>query len=396
MSKYLLTICTFLIISTISVGQISYKDSLILLPSGSFTMGQQGVITPEHQVELTNDIMMGKYNITTKDYCEMLNYALEQGLLSGDYVNNISVTNLYGDQQVLVDLEDPPAFDCEISYQGEEFVVDFGKENRPMIEVSWYGAAFYCNMRSKQENLTELYDLDDWSCQVYGEDGYRLPTEAEWEYAARFNDNRTYPWGDELPDGTKRNTTGIATVDVGIYSPFGDSELGFCDMCGCVWNWINDYYASDYYSNSPPSDPEGPTSGNQKIIRGGSFFEINESLWLKSAFRVYNTPLESTFSCSFRIVRTVNTVGVNTAIDNNKFQIIISPNPNNGIFTLNIPNKTTSISYVSIINSNGKQILNDKDYYHGKTYNISHLQSGIYIAEVGYREGSIFRKIIVK
>ncbi len=359
-------------------------------------MGQEGASTPEHEVELTHDIMMSKYNITTKDYCDMLNYALEQGLLAGDYVNNISIVNLQGDQQELVDLDDPPAFDCEISYQGNEFVVEAGKEKRPMIEVSWYGAAFYCNMRSKQEGLTELYDLSDWSCQVYGQDGYRLPTEAEWEYAARYNDDRTYPWGEELPDETKRNTTGIATVDVGIYSPFGDSGLGFCDMCGCVWNWINDFYAYDYYGNSPPTDPEGPASGSQKIIRGGSFFEVNESFWLKSAFRIYNHPYESTFSCSFRVVRTANTVNTNTLLENENLQIDIYPNPSNGILKLSIPNNNLELIGLLITDAYGKQIIKDSHCFHGKTYDLSHLKSGVYIMEVFHSKGSVIKKIIKK
>ena len=394
MKKSILILSLTLFISIISVAQISYKDSLILLPSGSFIMGQEGVIEPEHEIELTHDIMMSKYNITTKDYCEMLNYALSLGLLAGDYANNISVVNLEGEQHELVDLDDPPAFDCEISFQNGEFVVETGKEKRPMIEVSWYGAAFYCNMRSKQEGLTELYNLSDWSCAVYGEDGYRLPTEAEWEYAARYNDNRTYPWGDELPDETKRNTTGIATVDVGIYSPFGDSELGFCDMCGCVWNWINDYYANDYYSNSPPVDPEGPASGNQKIIRGGSFFEINESLWLKSAFRVYNNPFESTFSCSFRVVRTSNIVNVNTMLDAS--QINVYPNPTCGLLSVSNPTNGDSFFCVKIVDAYGNQVFKDDFCFHGKKYDFSYLHSGIYLLEISHSKGNVIKKIIKK
>ena len=154
-----------------------------------------------------------------------------------------------------------------------------GFDDHPVIVVSWYGATAYCQ----------------WG-------GGALPTEAQWEYAARGTDERIYPWDNEQPNRSLLNYNSIVggTTAVGSYSPQGDSWVDAQDMAGNVWEWVTDWYDADYYDVSPTANPTGPNTGVSKVLRGGGWngFPVH----VRSAYRSDVTPDFSVSRVGFRCV----------------------------------------------------------------------------------------------
>jgi iron(II)-dependent oxidoreductase len=197
------------------------RDSLLLVPAGRFTMGTDSGEADERPVHAVwlDSFFIDLYPVTNAQYARFL-----------------AETN-----------HDAPAYWRDVKCN---------HPNQPVVGVRWSDATAYCAWRSKKEGGI-----------------FRLPTEAEWEKAARGDDKRKYPWGNQAPD-KKRAITEITEKmpPVGICE-LGKSPYGVSDMVGTVWNWCMDWYDREYYTASPDSSPPGPATATKKgrVVRGGNW-----------------------------------------------------------------------------------------------------------------------------
>ncbi len=242
------------------------QPSMVAIPAGT----NSGTDPDSGAYSLTVDALsMNKYEVTNQEMMEVLQWAYDNSKLT---VSTSSVQNALGDTQPLLDLG---SSHCRITWSGSAFGVKSEKGvGFPCVEVTWYGAAAYCNYLSEKEGKTPCYNLSDWSCNV-SENGYRLPTGEEWEYAARGGlSSKRFPWGDSAlhSDANYYGYTGYSYDSSSGYHSTYDAEwpqtspcgaflpngYGLCDMAGNVWEWCND------------------SNGSGRMVRGGS--------WRDSAF----------------------------------------------------------------------------------------------------------------
>ena len=309
------------------------SDALVMITAGSFDMGDyfsEGGTEerPVHTVYM-DGCMIGRYEVTNQQYCEYLNNAKSQGQIE---VRTDNLVYAVGGSKAFCDTTASSSY-SRISFTGSAFTVTTGKESHPMVMVSWWGAIAYANWRSSQEGWEACYNLSTGALDP-AKHGFRLPTEAEWERAARGGQvHKRYPWGDTIattqanygPSGDPYESGAYPwTTPVGFYDGLlhqkadfgwpgsatsyqttsGVNGYGLHDMAGNVWEWCNDWYSDSYYSSSPGFNPMGPTSGSYRVLRGG-FWDCGTS-GLRVAYRDYCSPSGRTSSVGFRLALDFN------------------------------------------------------------------------------------------
>jgi formylglycine-generating enzyme required for sulfatase activity len=158
----------------------------------------------------------------------------------------------------------------------------------PVEQIRWRDAAAFCNARSRAEGRQPAYDPKTWACDFTAE-GYRLPTEAEYEYALRAGTTTLYYFGDSPADLHRyawfKENSPRGPHPVGTLRP---NAWGLYDMIGNVWEWCNDFYGEQYYRESPAQDPHGPAGGENRVARGGCWNSKPDHC--RSAYRWFETP----------------------------------------------------------------------------------------------------------
>jgi len=251
-------------------------EGFVRVEGGTFLMGSaisgDNDGRPMHTVTVKS-FSMGKYEVTQKEWFEVMGTAIRQQQAAA------GGSELYGEG-----------------------------DNYPMYYVSWFDAVEYCNRRSVKEGLTPAYRGSgnsitcDWNAN-----GYRLPTEAEWEYAAQGGnrdalvcfDALVYIYSGSDSAGTVAwysDNSGGSTQPVGGKRP---NSLGLYDMSGNVREWCWDWYGS--YSSGAQTDPRGASSGSDRVSRGGHWFNSAEGI--RSALRDSDNPSYRSLSLGFRLVR---------------------------------------------------------------------------------------------
>ncbi|MCK4311272.1 MAG: SUMF1/EgtB/PvdO family nonheme iron enzyme [Candidatus Cloacimonetes bacterium] len=234
-------------------------ENMIFVKGGTFQMGSNEYDDekPIHSVTLS-DFYIGKYEVTQKEWKAIMG-------------NNPS------------------------NWKGDDL---------PVEKVSWYNVVEFCNKKSEAEGLTPCYTGSGKNTKCnFSANGYRLPTEAEWEYAARGgNKSKDYKFSGSNNIGDVAwyyKNSNSKTHKVGTKQP---NELGIYDMSGNVWEWCNDWYSKNYYKNSSKNNPQGPTSGKYLVLRGGGW--INSAGYCRSSDRYNVSPDGCTGNGGFRIART--------------------------------------------------------------------------------------------
>ncbi len=264
----------------------------VLVPAGPFLMGDNHAEgdpdeVPVHEVRL-DSFYMARDKVTNADYARFMS---DGGYESSEYWEAGGFRE-YGQA---------PRHWTREEYHGGGTQ---GGNDFPVVGVSWFEASAYCSWVSRETGAT-----------------YRLPTEAEWEKAARGTDQRRFPWGEEI-DGSYANyefsgdpyEPGLTPVGFydgeqhdGFQTSLNVSPYGVREMTGNVWEWCADWYDGDFYHVSPTSNPTGPESGSSRILRGGGW--VDSHYYHRAANRNSSFPENRNPIQGFRCVREVGSGG---------------------------------------------------------------------------------------
>jgi formylglycine-generating enzyme required for sulfatase activity len=427
------------------------------IPGGEFSMGDHfGFVDPQHPSDelplhnvLVDSFYMAKTETTNQQFLAFLNSYLISGLI---HVTNNKVY-LNSDTNTLC-LTNQYASYYSIGYNGNEFYLADYRANHPMVGIMWCGAAVFCNWLSAQNGLDVCYNLTTWNCD-FTKTGYRLPTEAEWEYAGRgghTNPYYNYAWGDDQ-DITKANWPGSGdpyelgtlplTTPVGFYdgglkqktdynwpgtatsyqTNSGVNSYGLFDIAGNVWEFINDWYGQNYYSLSPYDNPTGPTTGfimpdgkPYRGMRGGNWYNgytttsINDghsriSNRNPSYYRGPQDPNHPYYHIGFRVARKyiANTSSINNpnAISQQNTLLCANyPNPFNSTTVIQFElNKNENVK-IEIYNSIGTlltTLVNEKlnQGQHKYQWDSKGLPSGLYLYKIQTENQCVTNQMIL-
>ena len=246
---------------------VDFERNLIRILAGQFERGSKTEKNsqPVRQIRL-DEYLIGKYPVTNQEYREFIK--------AGGYQNRKLWSKAGWQWRKGADINEPLYWHHR-KWNGPNF---------PVVGVSWYEAEAYCNwLHSKTDKE------------------YRLPTEAEWEKAARGTEGFVYPWGDEWHSeycNSVESQLGRSSP-VGIFLS-GKSPYGCLDLAGNVWEWCIDWYDEDYYRQNPIQNPLGPVSGEFRVLRGGSW--VSQAEYLRSSCRNRGNPDSRRNDFGFRVV----------------------------------------------------------------------------------------------
>ena len=258
--------------------RLATPPDLARIPAGDFLMGTadgEEDERPVHRVYVS-EFFIGRFPVTQEEYARFVRAAG----YPAPAIRGLPLIASGGRDGLFKELASP--------YVWQDTQPPTGRGSHPVVLVRYDDALAYCQWLSKGLNRV-----------------VRLPTEAEWEKAARGGvEGQRYPWGNDidlarcnfLADPLSKRQHG--TRPTGTYPP---NPYGLCDIAGNVWEWVSDWYTSDYYAGSDVRDPRGPESGNMRLVRGGSWVNDNIAM-LRCAYRHEVPPDTYAYSVGFRIV----------------------------------------------------------------------------------------------
>lgn len=332
-------------------GPVAIKHPEMLpVAAGTFMMGRPYPWDPAWGQERTNEVPVhevyldayeiGKYQVTNQEYADVLNWAYDKGLLQNEDGTPYSNGLVFAFGMPLADTEQSTTW-AQITFKDGKFTVrsnigydgkEFSMADHPVVVVDWYGVLCYCNWLSEIEGLEPCYNTDDWTRYEPVRNGYRPPTEAEWERAAAWDGTRhwTYGFMSDTLDTTRANycyeegkwANPLALMNVPQTTPVGwyngknpvhlstpdkltadsPSPVGAYDMTGNVWEWCNDWWCRTY-TEEPIKNPTGPETGTYKCLRGCAWFYPGPLC--RTAYRSTLKPLDRrSYNYGFRLART--------------------------------------------------------------------------------------------